>query len=85
MEEAQAEFDALISDVPRRVSVSIPRERHRRGIEHAELAKIYDKMRLAYQRDGRPDEADVFRRLSVKHDAANQRSVRAQFARGRGR
>lgn len=81
IDEARAEFEALIADVPRRVAVSIPRRKDRRSIEHAELAAIYDKMRLAYKREGRLDEAEAFGRLAVKHGAANQRAVRAQLAR----
>lgn len=81
IDDARAEFEALIADVPRRVAVSIPRRKDRRSIEHAELAAIYDKMRLAYKREGRLDEAEAFGLLAAKHGAANQRAVRTQIAR----
>lgn len=74
-EEAMAEFDQMLIDTPARVI----RESHQqtrnaiRRTTHADIASIYDKMRLACKREKLPDKAAIYAERVVFHRAEQEK------------
>lgn len=78
-DEAAREFGWLLSIVDEWTAADHPEEKQsvRDAFAHASRATIYDKMRVAYKREGRANEARDFGVLAQKHSSAHDRFLRA--------
>jgi len=70
-EEAKAEFEFLLNDAKPRIQREFAHQfpRCQKMLTHAVLSTIYDKMRLAYTREGLMEEAKPFDKKSRHHKA----------------
>ena len=81
IDDALTEFERLIRETPLRVAHFIPRASERECIEHADLAVIYDKMRLALKREKRLPEASKAEAAASRHREENQRLLKLSLSR----
>jgi tetratricopeptide (TPR) repeat protein len=86
-DEAIQEFERLLSEVKPRVAKEMALSRSSpsvvKGFTHLSYSKIYDKMRLASQRQKLPNKAHEYQHLSEQHKLVYEELMRIAEMEGR--
>lgn len=82
-DEAMKEFNDLLRGVDSYVDDVFNHQplKIRRMLAHARNYSIYDKMRLACEREGKIDDAHKYNNLYVKHKKAHTKAIQAESVR----